>query len=119
MAERQRTEINAELLRAVRELAEEQGRPESALLEEAIAAYLSTRHREFSWGAIASGALGADVAGVATEGALTEAHRAPLPDLLRRMSSRFDLDEDEAMRVAVKEQHAFREERAERRKAEG
>ena len=31
--------------------------------------------------------------------------------LIARMSSRFDLDEDEAMRVAVEEQRAFRRER--------
>ncbi len=33
--------------------------------------------------------------------------------LLDRMSSRFDLDEDEAMRLAVEEQHAFRRGRRE------
>lgn len=41
MVERQRTEINAELLRVVRVEAERQGRPEAAVLEEAVVAYLS------------------------------------------------------------------------------
>lgn len=46
MMERQRTEISAELLAAVRELAEVQGRSEAEVLEEAVAGYLSTLRRK-------------------------------------------------------------------------
>lgn len=118
MADRQRTEINAELLRVVRLEAERQGRPEAAVLEEAVVAYLSARYPGTSWEEIASEALGANVAEVHI-GPSRDRPRGPLPALLNRMSSRFDLDEDEAMRMAVEEQHAFREERKARRGAEG
>lgn len=40
MAEKQQTEINAELLEELRRKAKEQGRPESELLEEAVRRYL-------------------------------------------------------------------------------
>lgn len=118
MAERQRTEIDAGLLRAVRELAEKQGRPEGAVIEEAVASYLAQQYPGTAWARIAHDAFGVDVATVRVE-QTEEPERPPLPYFLDRMSDRFDLDEDEAMRVAVEEQHAFRAERNARRGAGG
>jgi predicted DNA-binding protein len=86
MAERQRTEISAELLESLRRKAEDQGRTEADVLDEAVRRYLER-----------SGSL---------------------DELLRRIEQgRRDrgvesLSEDEAMRLAVEEQHAWRRERA-------
>lgn len=86
MAERQRTEISAELLAGLRRKAEDQGRTEADVLDEAVRRYLKR-----------SGSL---------------------DELLRRIEQgRRDRDvdplsEDEAMRLAVEEQHAWRRERA-------
>jgi hypothetical protein len=81
------TEISTELLEELRRWAEVQGRSEGEVLEEAVRRYL----------------------------------RGPRPAgdqflaLLDRMSSRFGIDDpDEAMRIAVEEQHAVRRERADR-----
>ena len=88
MAERQSTEIRSELLEALRRRAEDQGRTEADVLDEAVRRYLER-----------SGSL---------------------DELLRRIEQgRRDrgvepLSEDEAMRLAVEEQHGWRRERRER-----
>jgi hypothetical protein len=96
--EKPRTEISSELLRAVRQLARRQGRAESEVVDEAVLRYLDF---VLYW---QSGEAEAE----------RRASRDDFRALLDRMSSRFDLDPDEAMRIAVEEQHAFRQERAER-----
>lgn len=118
MAERQRTEIDARLLEAVRELANRQGRPEGAVIEEAVASYLAQRYPGTDWARIAHDTFGVDIVAIRAEPS-KDSERSPLPSLLDRMSRRFDLDEDEAMRIAVQEQHPHREERAARRGAGG
>lgn len=92
--ETSQTEISRELLEAVRHMASSQGRSEREILDDAARGYI-----------------------VAFQGG--DSRRAKeTRALLDRMSSRFDdLDEDEAMRIALREQRAFRRERAgERRK---
>lgn len=84
--ETMRTEISKELLGAVRQLAEAQGRSEREVLDEAVRGYLAS---------LRSGRRDEDY----------------FPALLDRMSSRFDLDEDEALELANEELHAFRRER--------
>ena len=118
MSERQRTEIDAGLLRAVRELAEKQGRPEGAVIEEAVASYLAQRYPGTAWARIAHDNFGVDIAAIRVEPS-EDPERPPLPYFLDRMSRRFDLEENEAMRAAVEEQHAFRAERNARRGAGG
>jgi len=74
-------EIDEKLLAEIRRLAQEQGRSERELLDEAIRRYLERSDpRRFA-------------------------------ELLKKMSSRFDLDEDEAERIAYEELHAMRRER--------
>ena len=74
-------EIDERLLAEIRRLAQEQGRSERELLDEAVRRYLERSDpRRFE-------------------------------ELLTKMSSRFDLDEDEAERIAYKELHAMRRER--------
>ena len=107
--ERQRTEISAELLAAVRELAEAQGRSEAEGLEEAVAGYLSTLRRR---GTLDLADVGRPIREIYVEPPEEPRRRSGgFLALLDRMSSRFDLDGDEAMRVAVEEQQAFRRER--------
>lgn len=94
--ETSRAEISLELLEAVRRVASSQGRSEREILDDAVRGYVAAFR-------------GADPADA-------EDFRA----LLDRMSSRFgDLDEDEAMRIAMREQRAFRRERAEGRSGSG
>ncbi len=81
MAEKQKTEISAELLEELRRRAREQNRSESELLDEAVRRYLERSDPK------------------------------RFEELLDRMSSRFGLDEDEAMRIANEELHAMRRER--------
>ena len=96
--------IDEELLEAVRKLAAEQGRDEREVIEEALRRYLD-----------------------APPASLVEALRREQEQkrergfmaLLDRMSSRFDLDEDEAMELATAEIRAMREERLAARKREG
>ncbi len=83
--ETMRTEIGKELLEAVRQLAKAQGRSEREVLDEAVRAYLASLGRG--------------------------QREEDFPALLDRMSSRFDLDEDEALELANEELHAFRRER--------
>lgn len=87
MVEKQRIEISAELLEELRRGAREQGRPEGELLEEAVRRYLER----------------------------IDPRR--FEELLERMSSRFDLDDEEAERIAYEELHAWRRERRGRKAA--
>ena len=85
MAEKQQTEISAELLEELRRRAKDQNRPESELLDEAVRSYLDR------------------------------------PDSLAELFEQIDrgqkergvepLSEEEAMKLAVKEQHDWRRER--------
>lgn len=109
-------EINEKLLVHLRLIAEEQGRPLAEVLEEAVLRYLEGAEavrrdpeREPD--------IGEEIGEIYVERP-GERLRDPFLALLDRMSSRFDLDEDEAMRIAVEEQHAFRRESAERKGAE-
>ncbi len=78
-------EIDGALMAKLRELAEEQGRTEREVLDEAVRHYLERSDpRRFE-------------------------------ELLERMSSRFDLSEDEAEKVAYEELHAMRRERKAKR----
>ncbi len=86
MAERQRTEISAELLESLRRKAEDQGRTEADVLDEAVRRYLER-----------SGSLD-ELLGRIEQG--------------RQDRGVEPLSEDEAMRLAVEEQHAWRRERA-------
>ena len=74
-------EIDGALMAKLRELAEEQGRTERELLDEAVRHYLERSDPQ------------------------------RFEELLERMSSRFDLSEDEAERIAYEELHAMRHER--------
>ncbi len=86
MAERQSTEVSADLLEALRRRAEDQGRTEADVLDEAVRRYLE--------------------------------RSGTLDELLKRIEQGRrnrgvePLSEDEAMRLAVEEQHAWRRERA-------
>ena len=76
-----RTEIDDGLLDGIRRLARDQGRPERELLDEAVRRYLER----------------------------SDPRR--FEELLEGMSSRFNLDDDEAERLAYEELHAMRRER--------
>jgi len=88
MADKARTEISAELLEELRRRASEQGRPESELLDEAVRRYLER------------------------PGSLAELFERL--DRGRRERGVEPPSEEEAMRLAVEEQHAWRRERRER-----
>lgn len=110
-----RVEISEELTNLVRDIAEAEGRSVSEVLEEAVVRYLDT-------GGASRGERLSDVDVAAwvsdrpegTEGRPRDGFLA----LLDRMASRFDLEEGEAMRIAVEEQHASRRDRAESERAE-
>jgi hypothetical protein len=104
-------EISARLLRVIRDLAEAQGRGESEVLEEAVVRYLQ------ELGVEAEPDIGRPIGEIYAESP-GDHPRDPFLALIDRMSSRFALDEDEAMRIAVEEQHAFRQESAEREGSE-
>lgn len=94
--ETSRAEISVELLEAARRVASSQGRTEREVLDDAVRGYI-----------------------VAFRG-VAPGDAEDFRSLLDRMSSRFgDLDEDEAMRIAMREQRAFRRERAEGRSGSG
>ncbi len=97
-------EIDDKLLEAVRKLAAEQGRDERALIDEAVRRYLE-----------ASSASLVDSLG--REQKLHQERE--FAALLDRMSSRFDLDEDEAMDLANTEIRTMYEERRAAREREG
>jgi hypothetical protein len=111
MADKSIIEINTKLLVELRRLAEEEGRSEAEVLEEAVALYLE-RIR---------GPVEPDSEPRAYGGELLTPEEPPhngFLTLIERMSRRFDVDEEEAVRIAVEEQHAFRSERADREEAE-
>lgn len=89
-------DLDEGLLTGLRRMAEEQGREERELLEEAVRSYL--QHSQSS------------AAGTETGNKLL-GDEDEFAALLERMSSRFDLDDEKAMRIAVEEQHAWRRER--------
>ena len=87
MAEKSRTEINTELLQELRRRAQEQGRPEGDLLEEAVRRYLER------------------------PGSLFELFERI--ERGQRERGVEPLSDEEAMKLAVEEQHAWRRERRE------
>lgn len=102
-------EISARLLQVIRPLAEAQGRGESEVLEEAVVRYLQ------ELGIEREANIGKETDREYTE-PLEDPYRPrdPFLVLLDRMRSRFELDPDEALQIAVEEQHAARRERRER-----
>ncbi len=107
-----KVEISARLLQLISNIARQQGRAEEAVLEEAVLHYL----REMG--------IDAPDVGEAIGRIYVEPLEGPFrsPDdpflaLLSRMRSRLDLDSDEAMQIAVREQHAARLERDGRTRA--
>jgi hypothetical protein len=107
MADRLNIEIVGRLVPLLLRIAREEGRAPDKVLEEAFLLYLRERGVEPDPDI---GRALREIYVEPPEGQLNVGFLA----LLDRMSSRFDLDEDEAMRIAVEEQHAFRRERAER-----
>ena len=91
-------EIADELLEAVRQLAAEQGRDEREVIEDALRRYLDAPPTSI-------------VEALRRE--QEQRRERGLMALLDRMSSRFELDEDEAMDLATSEIRAMREERRE------
>jgi hypothetical protein len=83
-------EISTRIANLLRDIARAEGRSEEEVLDDALALYQR-------W--------------------VPEHHSAEqfaeFQAFLNQMSSRFDLDEDEAMRIAIEEQKAFRRERSE------
>lgn len=111
MADSLDIEIGGRLAPLLLRLAREQGRDPNEITAEALELYLR------GLGINTGPDLGLEIKEIYVPGPGEEFRpREPLPLLLDRISSRFDLDEDEAMRVAVEEQHAFREERSERQR---
>lgn len=90
MADKQRTEIDAVLLEELRRRADELGRTETEVLEEAVRRYLRDRP-------------GTTIAELFERVDRGQKERGVEP-----------LSEEEAMRLAVEEQHAWRRERGER-----
>lgn len=115
-------EISDKLLRVLRGLAKAQGRSEEAVLEEAMNLYLHELGASFTFlPELFEKGDEADIGRMLDAVyAMRRAERPhdPFLALIDRMSSRFDFDEDEAMRIAVEEQHAFRRERGGREKAD-
>ena len=109
MADVLRIEIGGRLVPILLRLAQEQGRAPNEIMQEALVRYLHEQGIE------TGPDIGKPIETIHAEPP-KDAPRNPLPGLLDRMSSRFDLDEDEAMRIALEEQHAFRAERSERQR---
>ncbi len=104
-------EISARLLQLINSIARQQGRAEEEVLGEAVVRYL----REM--GVEDADNIGREIGEIYVEPPIEGPFRsrgAPFLELLSRMRSRFDLDPDEAMQIAVREQHAARQERRER-----
>lgn len=95
--------IDDRLLEAVRKMAAEQGRDEREVIEEAVRRYLDAPAESF-------------VEAFRREQELTQ--QRDFVALLERMSSSFDLDEDEAMDLATGELRAMREEQRAARRLE-
>lgn len=104
MQQRNYTEIDDRLLEAVRKEAAEQGRDERALIDEAVRRYLDAPSASL-------------VESLRREQELRQERE--FVTLLGRMSSRFDLDEDEAVDLANTEIRAMYEERRAAREREG
>jgi hypothetical protein len=102
-------EISARLLQLIGNVARQQGRGEEAVLEEAVVRYL----REMGLEDTDIGGEIGEIYAEPLEGPF-RSRGAPFLGLLSRMRSRFDLEPDEAMQIAVREQHAARQERRER-----
>jgi hypothetical protein len=122
MAERQRTEIDAGLLARVRAVAEAQGRPESDVLEEAVVGYLSFLYARSEF--VSRPERGSAHIGKPFEEIYAEPPSDPstwrprsstelfaLVDRWQREKETGPLSDDEAMKLAVEEQHAMRSER--------
>jgi hypothetical protein len=95
--------IDDRLLEAVRKMAAEQGRHEREVIEEAVRRYLDAPAVSF-------------VEAFRREQEL--AQQRDFVALLERMSSSFDLDEDEAMDLATGELRAMRDEQRAARRLE-
>ncbi len=103
-------EISARLLQLLSNIARQQGRAEEQVLEEAVVRYL----REMG---VEDADIGREVGEIYVEPPIEGPFRsrgAPFLALLSRMRGRFDLDPAEALQIAVREQHAARQERRER-----
>ena len=102
-------EISARLMQVIRDLAEAQGRGENDVLEEAVERYVQELgiEREANIGREIDREYIEPLEGPSRP-------RDPFLALLDRMRSRFELDPDEAMQIAVEEQHAARRERREK-----
>lgn len=87
MAEKSRTEISTELLEQLRSKAQDAGRPESELIDEAVRRYLDR--------------------------ASSLAELLERGDRWQREHGIEPLSEEDAMKLAVEEQHAWRRERRE------
>ena len=84
-------EISPRIANLLRDIARAEGRSEEEVLGDALALYQKREPKPRSYEQLAE-----------------------FQAFLNRMSSRFDLeDEDEAMRIAIEEQNAFRRERSE------
>ena len=104
MQQRNYTAIDDRLLEAVRKEAAEQGRDERALIDEAVRRYLDAPSASL-------------VESLRREQELSQERE--FGALLDRMSSRFDLEEDEAMDLVNTEIRAMYEERRAAREREG
>jgi len=132
MTEKQRTEMSAELLEAVRRVAEEQGRSETEVLEEAVVGYLAflAARRELRgvwWGfggfggsepssdKADSGGIGRILDSIhvgpraSSQGSLAELFSSV--DRWQRERGIEPLPDEEAIRLADEELHAMRRER--------
>ena len=114
MADKLNIEIGGRLVPLLLRLARRQGREPDEIKEEALLRYV----RWLGLDEELDPDIGRQIGEVYVE---SPDEPTPARDgflaLLDRMSSRFDLDDpDEAMRIAVEEQHAFRSERAERQR---
>lgn len=116
MADMLRIKIGGKLVSALLRLAREQGRDPDEITEEALSRYLQELGVETGPG------IGRPLRRETVHPRPPDEPERPSDDyffsLLDRMSSRFDLNEGEAEEIAVEEQHAFREERSERQRAE-
>lgn len=103
MQQRTYMEIDERLLEAVRKVAAEQDRDEREVIEEAVRRYLDAPYKSLA-------------ESLRREQELRQ--ERGFIELLDRMSSRFGLDEGEAMDLATTEIRAMREERSAARERE-
>ena len=105
MEEKVRTEISGELLEAVRRLAEEQGRSESEVLDDAVRYFLGS----YAYFTRISEHHDVDVAALLPWG-FNIRELLDRVDAWQRSRDVEPLSDEEAMRLAVEEQHASRRE---------